>query len=62
MHVSWHYAIDTEYVHILVKFERRLSIPVQRNKAFFTKKWLHVEGAEFECWVDWDDGHGFYRL
>jgi hypothetical protein len=35
--LSWYHAIDTEYVHILVKFERKLSISVLRNKAFCTK-------------------------
>jgi hypothetical protein len=38
IHVSWYHALDTEHVHILVKFERRLSISVPRNKPFFTKK------------------------
>jgi hypothetical protein len=27
-----------KHIHILVKFERRLSIPVLRKKSFFTKK------------------------
>jgi hypothetical protein len=34
------HAIDTEHVHILVKFERRLSISVLWNRPFFTKKGL----------------------
>jgi hypothetical protein len=38
MHVSWHHAIDKKQVCILVKFERRLSIPVLRIKSFFKKK------------------------
>jgi hypothetical protein len=38
MHVYLYHAIDAKHVHILVKFERRLSISVLRNKAFFTKK------------------------
>jgi hypothetical protein len=40
MHVSWYHAIDTKHVHILVKFERRLSFSVLRNESFFTKKGL----------------------
>jgi hypothetical protein len=40
IHVSWYHAIDTKYVHILVKFEHSLPTSVLRNKTFFTKKRL----------------------
>jgi hypothetical protein len=41
-HIFWYRAIDTNQVHILVKFERRLSISVQRNKSYklFKNKWF----------------------
>jgi hypothetical protein len=29
---SWYHAIDTKYIHILVKFERRLSLQFGRKK------------------------------
>jgi hypothetical protein len=35
---SWYHAIDAKHVHILVKFERRLSTQFGRKKPFFTKK------------------------
>jgi hypothetical protein len=53
MHVSWYHAIDTIYVHILVKFERRLSTQFGRkkeNKKFFTgmtKRFFFVKNALF---------------
>jgi hypothetical protein len=33
---SWYHEIDTKHVHILVKFERRLSIQFGRKKRYKT--------------------------
>jgi hypothetical protein len=58
MHVSWYHAIDTKHVHILVKFERSLSLNISKffnfrsnSKKFKTRRKVIQWGPKCEPWA-----------